>query len=140
MDSDLPISTVDDPYAAAVFRVMELGGSPCLREVHVEPDSEIYGLVQRAAQSSGQEGMLPGWKAYVGSLDAAAKGFGAKEIFTGSKVGRSVVIVEARAVTDIGEGAPIGYVLLPIPLTDGRTAWLRTGDYVASVPCAPEGS
>lgn len=134
------ISVVDDPYAAGALRVIELGGSPCLREKEVDPDIESYDLDRRAAQVSGQEGMLPGAQAFVGSLDAAARGFGAKEIFTGSKRGRSVVIVEAHGVTDIREAAPIGYVLVPIHLKDGRTAWLRTGDYVASIPCAPEGS
>jgi hypothetical protein len=140
VDADPTISTVDDPYAAAVLRVMELGGTPCIREKHVEPDIQSYGLDRSAEQLSGQEGMLAGGKAFVGSLAAAAKGFHANEVLTGSKEGRSVVIMQARDVTDIPEAAPIGYVLLPVALKDGRTAWLRTGDYVASIPCAPESS
>jgi hypothetical protein len=134
------ISTVDDPYAAAVLRIIELGGTPCIREIHVEPDIQSYDLDRNAGRLSGPEGMLPGGKAFVGSLAAAAKGFNAEEILTGSKEGRSVVIAQARDVPDIADAAPIGYVLIPVPLKDGRTAWLRAGDYVASIPCAPENS
>jgi hypothetical protein len=132
------ISTVDDPYAAAVMRVIELAGTPCIREIHVEPDFQSYELDRNAAQLSDREGMLPGGKVYVGSLDSAAKAFEASEVLTGDEQGRSVVIGQAHGLTDVADGAPIGYLLVPVVLKDGRTAWIRTGDYVASVTCSDD--
>lgn len=137
---ELSTTTVEDPYAAALLRIMELGGTPCLREVHVEPVIESYELDRNAAQLDSAEGMLPEGKAFVGSVDSAAKAFSGFELLTRPKEGSSVVIVRADGLTDISDGAPVGYILLPVPLKDGRTAWLRTGDYAASIPCPIEPS
>jgi hypothetical protein len=137
---ELRTTTVEDPYAAALMRIIELGGRPCVREVHVEPAIESYNLDQNAAQLDSAEGMLPEGKAFVGSLDSAARAFVGFELLTPPKEGRSMVIVRADGLTGIADGAPVGFVLLPVPLKDGRTAWLRTGDYAASIPCAAEPS
>ncbi len=136
------VSTVEDPYAAGLMRVIELAGTPCLREEHAETDLARLELDRLAADVLGAEGILPGTdvKAYIGSLRSAAKAFDSTEVLERSGGGRAVVIGRAKAVQDVPDGAPIGYVLLPVALKDGRTAWVRLGDYIASVPCAAEES
>lgn len=140
------VSTVEDPYAAGLMRVIELAGTPCLVERHAETDTETdiarLELDRLAADVLGPEGILPGTdvKAYVGSLRSAAKAFDSTEVLERSGGGRAVVIGRAAAVQDVPDGAPIGYVLVPVALKDGRTAWVRVGDYIASVPCSAEES
>lgn len=136
------VSTVEDPYGAGLMRVIELAGTPCIFESHAETDIARLELDRRAAEVKAAEGILPGSdvKAYVGSLRSAARAFNATEVLERAGGGRAVAIGRAAGVQDVPDGAPIGYVLLPVALKDGRTAWVRLGDYVASVPCSEEES
>ncbi len=135
------VSIVDtDPFIAASLRLIELAGTTCVRQKEVEPNIAGYGLEDGAAALSGREGLIAGGRAYVGSVRAAAKAFNASEVLQQRDGGTAVAIGRAASVQDIPEGAPIGYVLVPIALKDARTAWLRIGSYVASIPCSPEAS
>jgi hypothetical protein len=139
--AELRVSTVADPQAAARLRVMELGGSPCTSERHAETDMARLGLDldRRAAGLVGAEGLIPGAiKAYIGALPAAAKAFDATEVLQSDTGRRAVAIMRARGVDGVAEDAPIGRLIVQLILSDGRTAWVQLGDYVASVPCSPE--
>lgn len=127
-------------FTAASLRVIELGGTPCVRQKEVEPDIAAYHLDEEAATLAGPEGVIADGRAYVGSLRSAAKAFNASEVLQRNDGGAVVVIGRATGVQDVPEGAPIGYVLEPIALKGGQTAWVRIGTYVASVPCSPNES
>jgi hypothetical protein len=139
---ELRVSIVDDPQAAARLRVMELGGSPCLFETHVETDMARLGLELdgHAREVVGTEGLIAGGAvtAYIGPLPAAAKAVGATEVLLSAAARRAVGIMRATGVQRVPEGAPIGRLLVQVNLSDGRTAWVQLGDYVASVPCSFE--
>jgi hypothetical protein len=135
----IPVTIVeDDPFVAAGLRIIELSGGPCLREMEVEPELDRDEMQRLAANLAGDEGMLAGDTAFVGSLGSAAAAFGGQEILRRADGGRAVVIGTALAVKDVRDGAPIGITLVPLELADGRTAWLRTGEYVAPIPCEEE--
>jgi hypothetical protein len=139
--SELRVSTVSDPQAAARLRVIELGGSPCISEHEAETDFARLGLDldRRAAAVVGAEGLVPGpgVKAYIGPLPAAAKAFNAIEVLQSAAGARAVAIMRASGVEGVPEGAPIGRLLVRLNLSDGRAAWVQLGDYVASVRCSP---
>ncbi len=86
--------------------------------------------------------MIPGAgvRAYIGSLPAAGKAFGATELLVRSGGRRAVAIGRATEVEGVPDGASIAHVLLSLDLKDGRTVWVQVGDYIASVPCSSEGS
>jgi hypothetical protein len=140
-NAEVLVSTVGDPQAAARLRVIELGGSRCISEKHAETDMARLGLdlERHAAGVVGAEGLVPGAlvKAYIGSLPAAARAFNATEVLQSAAGGRAVAIMRATGVEGVPEGAPIGRLLVQVTLSDGRTAWVQLGDYVASVPCSP---
>jgi hypothetical protein len=134
------ISVVDgDPYVAAGLRIIQLAGTPCLRDKEVEPDVAVDELERAAAELTSAEGMIAAGRAYIGSLTSAAIAFGGAEVLQSRAGGRAVVIGRALDVPDVLDGARIGYLLVAVTLRDGRTAWVRTGAYVTSIRC-PEGS
>jgi lysophospholipase L1-like esterase len=139
---ELQVSIVADPQAAARLRVMQLGGSPCISEREAETDMARVrlDLDRHGADVVGIEGPVPGAgvKAYIGTLPAAAKAFEATELLQSEAGHRAVAIMRATGVQGAPEGAPVGRLLVQIKLSDGRTAWVQLGDYVASVPCSPE--
>lgn len=110
----------------------------CVRESHVEPDPESFDLEALAADLSGSEGVVANGIAFVGELEAAVAGLGAKHAIA-SRTGK-----EAWLLREVGDdaatvGAPpeshAAFRLSPAALSDGRTIWVLYGDVIAGVPC-----
>jgi hypothetical protein len=83
--------------------------------------------------------MLEGLDAYVGSLEAAARAFGASELYIDG--GRPVIISRSSGLDGgIPDGTIVARVFTSAELRDGRTVWILPGDYAAGIACSPEAS
>jgi hypothetical protein len=124
---------------AASLRVIELAGTPCVREREVELDIGGLPLEGAAAALPGAEGFVLGGRAYVAtSRRSAAVAFGAIEVLLRTDGRSTAFIARAAGIEGVADGALIAWIMLPIELSDGRSVWLR-GSYVASIPCPTDG-
>ena len=128
-----------DPFKAAEMRFFAMGES-CLTAAHADMDHELTRrMIERQAQAlDGRNGLVPGGRAYIGTLRDAAAWFAGVELLEGA--GFPLVLVPAGdgplpTVDGVAPGDLIAHVLAPVILGDGRTAWAEHGSHVAAIPC-----
>lgn len=114
-------------------------GEWCVMESHVEPNPEAFDLEALAGGLSGPQGVVAEGIGYVGDLEAAVTGLGAKQAIA-SATGKEVWLLREVGDDAATVGAPpeswAAFRLSPRKLADGRTMWVLYGDLIAGVPCA----
>ena len=110
----------------------------CVLESHVEPNPESFDLEALAADLSGPEDVVANGIGFVGELEAAVPGLGARQAIT-SQTGRETWVLREVGDDAATVGAPpesqAAFRLSPRTLADGRTKWVLYGDVIAGRPC-----